>query len=128
MSKEKEKRKCSKWETDCCSMWSSNIKTIVEKHVLSENVHLHSAGRWSWWSSYVPTISKETSLNKPTSKQKLLKKSFHSSIQAESHCNGQKTSRSNTVFSRKSKWIISQWIICLKMFITQWRKNRVEMR
>ena len=46
MSEEKEKRRCSKLEIDYCSMWSS-IKTVVEEHLLSENVYLHSAGRWS---------------------------------------------------------------------------------
>ena len=58
----------------------SNIKTVNEEHVSAENIHiyLHSTGQWSWWSSYVPTINKQTAsltfLNKPTSKLKLFKK------------------------------------------------------
>ena len=71
-SEEKEKRRCSKKKIDCRSLWR-NIKTVIEEYVLSENVYLHSAGRWSWWSSYVPIINKQTSLNKPTCKLKLFK-------------------------------------------------------
>ena len=45
----KRKEKMFKTEFDSCSMWS-NTKTVAENHVSSENVYLHSAGRWSWWS------------------------------------------------------------------------------
>ena len=55
----------------------SNIKTVLEEHLLSENVysHLYSASRWSddEVASYV-NINKQTSTNIPKSKRKLFKK------------------------------------------------------
>ena len=47
----------------------SNVKTVFEEQVSSENVHF--AGRW--WSSYTYTINKQSNLNKPSSKQNLFK-------------------------------------------------------
>ena len=55
----------------------SNIKTVLEEHLLSENVysHLYSASRWSddEVASYV-NLNKQTSTNIPKSKRKLFKK------------------------------------------------------
>ena len=38
-SEEKEKRRRSDQEADCCSMWN-NIKTVVEEHLSSENTYI----------------------------------------------------------------------------------------
>ena len=35
--KEKEKRRCSEQQVDCCSIWN-NTKTAVEEHLSPENV------------------------------------------------------------------------------------------
>ena len=48
----------------------SNIKTVVEKHLSSENVH--SAGPW-----YEIAINDQCVLKKPTNKLKLFNKQFH---------------------------------------------------
>ena len=59
-------------------MWS-NIKTVVEKHLLSENVWytyilLVDDLTMKYLCAYWPNISKQTSINKSTSKRKLFKK------------------------------------------------------
>ena len=59
-------------------MWS-NIKTVVEKHLLSKNVWytyilLVDDLTMKYLCTYWPNISKQTSINKSTSKRKLFKK------------------------------------------------------
>ena len=58
-------------------MWS-NIKAVVEEHLSSENVYacilLVDDLMVKQLCTYRPTINKETSLNIPTTKQKLFKK------------------------------------------------------
>lgn len=58
MSEEKERSRCLKEESDC-EPCERIIKTIVEEHVSSGNVH--SAG--GWWNSYIPSIKKPISTN-----------------------------------------------------------------
>ena len=76
-------------------MWS-NIKTVVEEHISSENVYLHSAvDHWSWWTcTYHPT-NKLVSTNQQANYSRT---SFTRSTEAEWHSNEQKT-RSKIQFS-----------------------------
>ena len=53
-------------------------------------MYQNTAGQWLWWSSYSYTISKQTSLNKPSSKVKLFKKQFHQKYLSGSLYNEQK--------------------------------------
>ena len=53
------------------------MKTIIDEHISSENINLHSAGLASLImmnGTYLTIINKQTSFNKPTSKLKLFKK------------------------------------------------------
>ena len=73
----------------------------ASEHVSSENGCLHSTGWWSRWSSYVPTIKKQTSLNKPTSKLKLFQK--WSYVSKLNHAVMNKKQGNQITFSLKTK-------------------------
>ena len=64
-------------EVDCCSIWS-NITTVVEEYLSSENVYIYLAKfSWSmiwWWSSYV--LSDLLSTNKLVSTNQWANKSY----------------------------------------------------
>ena len=57
----KKKRRCSKEAIDWFSMWSN--RKLLLKNLCHQKMRLHSACRWSWWSSYVPSTNKLVSKN-----------------------------------------------------------------
>ena len=60
-SLKKKKRRCSKEAVDWFSMWSN--RKLLLKNLCHQKMRLHSACRWSWWSSYVPSTNKLVSKN-----------------------------------------------------------------
>ena len=87
-------------------LWNKQTK-IVEEHISSENVYLHSAvDHWSWWIfRYLPS-NKQASLNKPTSKVIQLKvikiNVIKEVVSPEVQCNEQKA-RSKMHFSLEKR-------------------------
>ena len=86
MLEEKETKRCQGEAIYWCCIWG--IIKLLLRNICHQKMYLHSAGRWSWWSSYVPSTSKLLSTRKSNavfSGKKTRKKKKKSSLLSNHH-------------------------------------------